>query len=57
MDVSALKNGFGMWLVCGIMIVVIVIQALLFLRTARREADHLEISRERQKEEIGRAHV
>ena len=50
MDVSALKNGFGMWLVRGIMIVVIVIQALLFLRTARREADHLEISRERQKE-------
>ena len=32
MDVSALKNGFGMWLVCGIMIVVIVVQALLYLR-------------------------
>lgn len=50
MDVSALKNGLGMWVTCGIMIVIIVIQAILFLRTSRKEADRLQITKERQKD-------
>lgn len=51
-DVSVLKNGLGMWITCGIMIVIIVVQALLFLRTSRKEADRLQISKEKQKESV-----
>ena len=50
MDVSAIKNSPGMWIASGIMILVIVVQALLYLRMAKKEAGELGISADKQKE-------
>ena len=50
MDITAIKNSPGMWIAAGIMILIIVIQAALFMRMAKKEANALGISKEKQKE-------
>ncbi|MBQ7737589.1 MAG: DUF5058 family protein [Oscillospiraceae bacterium] len=50
MDINAIKNGPGMWIASGIMVVVILVQALLYLRLSKKEADNLGIDKARQKE-------
>ena len=50
MDISQIKNSPGMWIASGVMVLVIVVQAVLFMRTAKKEADELGIPKEKQKE-------
>lgn len=50
MDISAIKNSPGMWIASGIMVLVIIVQAVLFMRAAKKEADQLGIPPEKQKE-------
>ena len=57
MDISAIKNGFGMWAASGVMVLVILIQATLFMRLSKKEAATLEISKEKQKEAMRSAAV
>ncbi len=37
-------NGWDIWLACSVMILIILVQAVVFLRTAIREAYHLQIT-------------
>ena len=50
MDVSSIKNSPGMWIASGVIVLVIVIQALIFLRAAKKESLSLGIPKEKQKE-------
>ena len=50
MDISSIQNSLGMWIASGVMIVVIVIQATLFMRLSNKEASKLGISKDKQKE-------
>lgn len=50
MDITAIKNSPGMWIASGIMVLVILFQAVLFMRAAKKEANTLEIPKEKQKE-------
>ena len=43
MDISAIKNSPGMWIASGIMVLVIIVQAVLFMRAAKKEAGELGI--------------
>ena len=37
MDISAIKNSPGMWIASGAMVLVIIVQAVLFMRAAKKD--------------------
>lgn len=50
MDINIIKNSAGMWIASGVIILIIVVQAILYFRMAKKEASTLGISKEKQKE-------
>lgn len=52
MNVSIIKESLGLWITCGIMISVILIQSTLFLLEAKKEAKKIGISKEKVEETI-----
>ena len=52
MDIMSIANGPLMWIACGIPVIFVVLQAVLFLRSSSVAADELGITKEQKKEAI-----
>jgi hypothetical protein len=40
-ELLAISNSWPLWIICGILVVVVVIQSMLFVRLCRKEADYI----------------
>ncbi|MBS6952258.1 MAG: DUF5058 family protein [Enterocloster asparagiformis] len=47
MDIQKIMNNPGLWVVCSVMVIVIVVQGILFFRTGSAEAKRLGIPKEK----------
>lgn len=50
MDITTVQNSVGLWICAAIMVAIILVQAVLFLRASKKEADRLNIPKEKQKD-------
>lgn len=57
MDIMSIANGPVMWIACGIPVIFVVLQAVLFLRNSSTAAEELGITKEQKKEAIRSAAI
>ncbi len=57
MNISAIQNSVGLWICSGIMIFIIVAQAVIYLLISKKEAAKLGITEEKQKQAMRSAAV
>lgn len=47
MNVEAMTNNLGLWIICSVMVIVILVQSILYFRLGRAEAKKLQIPKEK----------
>lgn len=57
MDINGIRNSLGLWICAGVMILVIIVQAVFYLIVSKKEATKLGISKERQNQAMRSAAV